>query len=125
MKAWAANETLKSVLFEKDVLNKDLKIIESKNALIKPNDVLNVTIGKGCYNELNGDIIFVTVYNTEADGRPKDVRCWKFVPTEQMISDENFDTMDWRDELDDMRNLSIWNFFHPSSLEKFFELIKF
>ena len=129
MQKWDAYECLKSYWGGEPQLDISNEIMASKNKLINRGEVITFSIGKGCYDDLNGDIIFATVYTYEdhcnADSQPINVRCWKFVPAEQMMNDNNFDTMDWRDNLEDPRSLSVWNFFHPTSLKEFFDSIRF
>ena len=123
---WNAFDFLKSVwVGNNPILGQNLEIMASKLDLVKKGDVIKFDIGKGAYSDLDGDIIFATVFSYDENLEPTNVRCWKFVPTEQMINDDNFDTMDWRTELDDKKNLSIWNFFLPRKLSEFLEMLWF
>ena len=62
-------------------------------------------------------LISVSVLNRDLS--PNTNCTWKFIEPRMMINSDDFDNFDWRQELDDIRNLSTYNFFHFESFEHF------
>lgn len=100
-----------------DYYDNDLIVTESNNPLIKPGDILRIDCTDYLYPECPR-YLRVTTNNL-----PKDC-AWKFALVEDMQDSKEFDNLDWRQELDDIRNLGRYNFFHLDSFAKLMDSIK-
>ena len=95
----------------------DLIVTESNNPLIKPGDILRIDCTDYLYPECPRYLRVIT------NNLPKDC-AWKFALIDAMKDSKDFDNMDWRQELDDIRNLGRYNFFHLDSFAKLMDSIK-
>lgn len=101
--------------FDNSLLGKPLIIMSSNNKLIRKGDMIMVSIIKP-YQDCSS-LISVSVLNRDLS--PNTNCTWKFIEPRMMINSDDFDNFDWRQELDDIRNLSPYNFFHFESFEHF------
>ena len=95
----------------------DLIVTESNNNLIKPGDIMNITVTDYYCKECEKCLVVKT------NMLPNDV-AWKFAFIGNMLNSKDFDNMDWRQELDDIRNLGFYNYFHLGSFAKLMDSIK-
>lgn len=95
----------------------DLIVTESNNNLIKPGDIMNITVTNYYCKECEECLVVKT------NMLPNDV-AWKFAFIGNMLNSKDFDNMDWRQELDDIRNLGFYNYFHLDSFAKLMDSIK-
>lgn len=92
-------------------------VTESTNPLIKSGDLIHIYMTDRYFPDCEKYLI------VETNNLPKD-HAWKFACIDDMKDSKDFDNMDWRQELDDIRNLGRYNFFHLDSFAKLMDSIK-
>lgn len=100
-----------------DYYDNELVVIESTNPLIRPGDSMHIYLTDCYFPDCEK---YLTV---ETNHLPKGY-AWKFALIDAMKDSKDFDNMDWRQELDDIRNLGRYNFFHLDSFAKLMDSIK-
>ena len=99
-----------------DYYDKEFVVTESTNPLIKSGDLMHVYLTDRYFPDCEKYLI------VETNHLPKD-HAWKFARIDDMKDSKDFDNMDWRQELDDIRNLGRYNFFHLDSFAKLMDSI--
>lgn len=112
------------VLEYRKVLDKTVKILSTSNNLLKSGDIIQIRITTIPYGDIVKPYIRAEVINRCLTESFSDI-AWKFASCEGMSKADDFDNMDWRTELDDIRNLGKYNFFHLEGFRDFIESFDF
>ena len=100
-----------------DYYDNEFVVTESTNPLIKSGDLMHIYMTDRYFPDCEKYL------GVETNHLPKD-HAWKFACIDAMKDSNDFDNMDWRQELDDIRNLGRYNFFHLDSFAKLMDSIK-
>ena len=100
-----------------DYYDNEFVVTESTNPLIKSGDLMHIYMTDRYFPDCEKYLV------VETNHLPKD-HAWKFACIDAMKDSNDFDNMDWRQELDDIRNLGRYNFFHLDSFAKLMDSIK-
>lgn len=100
-----------------DYYDTELVVSESSNNLIKVGDIIRIHLSNKFFKDCEKYLV------VETNHLPKEYS-WKFALIDDMKNSKDFDNMDWRQELDDIRNLGRYNFFHLDSFVKLMDSIK-
>lgn len=95
----------------------ELVVLESSNSLIKVGDIIRIHLSDKFFKDCKKYLV------VETNHLPKGY-AWKFALIDDMKNSKDFDNMDWRQELDDIRNLGHYNFFHLKSFRELIDSIK-
>lgn len=95
----------------------ELVVLESSNSLIKVGDIIRIHLSDKFFKDCKKYLVVKTNH------LPKGY-AWKFALIDDMKNSKDFDNMDWRQELDDIRNLGRYNFFHLKSFRELIDSIK-
>lgn len=100
-----------------DYYDTELVVLESSNSLIKVGDIIRIHLSDKFFKDCEKYLV------VETNHLPKGY-AWKFALIDDMKNSKDFDNMDWRQELDDIRNLGRYNFFHLKSFRELIDSIK-
>lgn len=100
-----------------DYYDTELVVLESSNSLIKVGDIIRIHLSDKFFKDCEKYLV------VETNHLPKGY-AWKFALIDDMKNSKDFDNMDWRQELDDIRNFGRYNFFHLKSFRELIDSIK-
>lgn len=100
-----------------DYYDNEFVVAESTNSLIRSGDLMHIYMTDCHFPDCEKYLV------VETNHLPKGY-AWKFALIDAMKDSKDFDNMDWRQELDDIRNLGRYNFFHLDSFAKLMDSIK-
>lgn len=106
----------------RDYDNCYFNVKSSNNKLIKAGDFIQFSFTREPFNDSLYDYVKVEIVNRELCKGSN--LAWKFADCNDLANCKEFDDMDWREELDDIRNLAPFNFFHYESFEKLLSSIE-